>query len=109
MLRLVVEPADAECALDRTREPDEFAERLSGGIGYIHLIDSDDTLHGGWTSTHAPFGSGFVKFDALVDALAAGYREVWWTIDLCFWPKAWEVLEESKKFMDGLLKRHGIL
>jgi sugar phosphate isomerase/epimerase len=87
----------------------EFAERLSGGIGYIHLIDSDDTLHGGWTSTHAPFGTGFVKFDALVDVLAAGYREAWWTIDLCFWPKAWEVLGDSKKFMDGLLKRHGIL
>jgi sugar phosphate isomerase/epimerase len=87
----------------------EFAERLSGNVGYIHLIDSDNTLHDGWTSTHAPFGTGFVKFDALVDALAAGYRGDWWTIDLCFWPKAWEVLEESKKFMDGLLKKHGVL
>jgi sugar phosphate isomerase/epimerase len=88
----------------------EFAETLSGGIGYVHLIDSDDTLHGGWTSTHAPFGTGRVRFDDLVEAIAAaGYRQDWWTIDLCFWPKAWEVLEESKRFMDNLLKRHAIL
>jgi sugar phosphate isomerase/epimerase len=88
----------------------EFAGLLSGSLGYVHLIDSDDTLHGGWTSTHAPFGTGYVKFDNLVEAIAAaGYRQDWWTIDLCFWPKAWEVLEDSKNFMDSLLKRHGIL
>jgi sugar phosphate isomerase/epimerase len=87
----------------------EFAERLAGGIGYVHLIDSDDTLHGGWTSTHAPFGTGFVKFDGLLEAIkACGYSDDWWTIDLCFWPGAWELLEDSKKFMDGLLKRHGL-
>ncbi len=89
---------------------EEFARLLAGSIGYMHLIDSDDTLHDNWTSTHAPFGTGKIDFDALVEAIkASGYREDWWTIDLCFWPKAWEVLEESKKFMDSLLKKHGLL
>jgi sugar phosphate isomerase/epimerase len=88
----------------------EFARVLDGHIGYVHLIDSDKSLHDGWTSTHAPFGTGFVDFDALVDVIVeSGYRDDWWTIDLCFWPKAWEILEESKRFMDDLLKRHGVI
>jgi len=88
----------------------EFARILNGHIGYVHLIDSDDTLHDNWTSTHAPFGEGFVDFDALVDTIIEnGYRDDWWTIDLCFWPKAWDILEESKRFMDNLLKKHGVL
>ena len=88
----------------------EFARILNGYIGYVHLIDSDDTLHDNWTSTHAPFGEGFVDFDALVDTIIEnGYRDDWWTIDLCFWPKAWDILEESKRFMDNLLKKHGVL
>jgi sugar phosphate isomerase/epimerase len=88
----------------------ELARLLSGAIGYVHLIDSDGTLHDNWTSTHAPFGTGDIDFDTLVEAIKeAGYDDPWWTIDLCFWPKAWEVLEDSKKFMDDLLRRHGVL
>ncbi len=88
----------------------ELAKLLAGKIGYVHLIDSDNTLHNDWTSTHAPFRTGYIDFDALVEALkATGYTENWWTIDLCFWPKAWEVLEESKAFVDDLLKRHNLL
>jgi len=88
----------------------ELARRLKERIGYVHLIDSDNTLHDNWTSTHAPFGTGFIDFDTLTDAIIdAGYNDEWWTIDLCFWPKAWDILEESKRFMDSLLKRHGLL
>jgi sugar phosphate isomerase/epimerase len=88
----------------------EFAGLLAGKIGYVHLIDSDNTLHDNWTSTHAPFGTGFVDFDKLVDSIVeSGYSENWWTIDLCFWPEAWEVLEESKLFIDNLLKKHSLL
>jgi len=88
----------------------EFAKRLKNRIGYVHLIDSDNTLHNNWTSTHAPFGTGVVDFDALTDTIIdAKYNGEWWTIDLCFWPKAWDILEESKLFMDSLLERHGLL
>lgn len=88
----------------------EFARLLRSKIGYVHLIDSDNTLHDNWTSTHAPFGTGFINFDALLQAiLESGYSGEWWTIDLCFWPKAWEILPESKRFIEGLLKKHGLL
>lgn len=88
----------------------EFARMLKGKIGYVHLIDSDNTLHDNWTSTHAPFGTGFIDFDSLIGSiLESGYRGDWWTIDLCFWPKAWEVLTDAKKFLDNLLKRHGLV
>jgi len=103
--------ARQERPLDRLEGGEvEFAKLLKGKIGYVHLIDSDNTLHDNWTSTHAPFGRGVVDFDAVVDAiLQAGYKDNWWTIDLCFWPKAWEVLEDSKRFVDNLLKRHHLL
>jgi sugar phosphate isomerase/epimerase len=81
----------------------EFAQLLKGKIGYVHLIDSDNTLHDNWTSTHAPFGSGVIDFSRIIKAiLSAGYDNEWWTIDLCFWPKAWEILEESKDFVTNL-------
>jgi len=103
--------AGQEEPLDRLEGGEvEFAKLLKGKIGYVHLIDSDNTLHDNWTSTHAPFGQGVVDFDAGIEAvLQAGYRDDWWTIDLCFWPKAWEILPESKKFVDVLLKRHNLL
>ena len=87
----------------------ELARILSGKIGYVHLIDSDDTLHDDWTSTHAPFGSGMVDFHAVVDAIIhGGYNNDWWAIDLCFWPRAWDILEDSKEFVDNLLGQHGL-
>ena len=65
----------------------DLAQLLCGSIGYVHLIDSDNTLHDGWTSTHAPFGAGVIDFDALVKSIiTAGYAGDWWTVDLCFWP-----------------------
>jgi sugar phosphate isomerase/epimerase len=88
--------------------PVEFAGMLKGKIGHIHLIDSDNTLHGDETSTHAPFGTGVINFDEVMPAiLAAGYDSDWWSIDLCFWPEAWEVTAQSKKFVDGLIAKHG--
>jgi sugar phosphate isomerase/epimerase len=78
-------------------------------IGTVHLIDSDDTLHHDHTSTHAPFGQGVVDFDATIEALKeVGYRGPWWTIDLCFWPTAWDLVESSQTFVSDLLKRHGL-
>lgn len=86
----------------------QFAHMLTGKIGHIHLIDSDETLHGDDTSTHAPLGTGVLDFDQIMKAiLDAGYDDDWWTIDLCFWPNALDVTEDNKKYLDGLVKKFG--
>ncbi|NOZ24153.1 MAG: sugar phosphate isomerase/epimerase [Planctomycetes bacterium] len=86
----------------------EFAGMLKGKIGHIHLIDSDNTLHDDETSTHAPFGQGVLDFDKIMPAiLDAGYTDEWWSVDLCFWPQAWDVTAEAKKFLDGLREKYG--
>jgi sugar phosphate isomerase/epimerase len=75
----------------------EFIGMLKGKIGHLHLIDSDGTLHDNETSTHAPFGTGKVDFDQVIPAIIeAGYVGKWWTVDLCFWPQAWEGTAQSK-------------
>jgi sugar phosphate isomerase/epimerase len=89
--------------------PAELIGKLAGHIGFVHLIDSDCTLHDNMTSTHAPFGAGVLDMDELLRAvLKSGYTGPWWTIDLCFWPKAWEELERSLAFVRELLKRNGV-
>ena len=86
----------------------EFIEKLAGKIGHLHLIDSDNTLHDDETSRHAPFGTGVVNFDEVMPAvLKAGYQDAWWVVDLCFEPNAWELTDQSKKFMDGLRSKYG--
>ncbi len=86
----------------------QFAYMLTGKIGHIHLIDSDGTLHDNETSTHAPLGTGRLNFDEIIPAiLDAGYNDEWWTIDLCFWPKALEATADCKKFLDELIKKYG--
>jgi sugar phosphate isomerase/epimerase len=82
----------------------EFARLLDGRIGRVHLIDSDNTLHDGATSTHAPFGTGVLDFPAIVAAVvAAGYSDPWWTVDLCFWPDAWGATAAAKDYVTTLL------
>jgi sugar phosphate isomerase/epimerase len=86
----------------------ELARKLRGKINHLHLIDSDGTLHGDETSTHAPFGTGLIDFDALLPELnRSGIRHNWWTIDLCFWPDAWVVTEQCKKAVDKLNAKYG--
>ncbi|MBI2193826.1 MAG: sugar phosphate isomerase/epimerase [Planctomycetes bacterium] len=82
----------------------EFAGKLRGKILHVHLIDSDGTLHGNETSTHRPFGEGFINFAEVIPAIEkAGYQHPWWTIDLCFWPEAWQVTAKAKKFLSAYL------
>jgi len=106
------------CAAIAARQPEpkeilpggavEFIGRLKGRIGHIHLIDSDNTLHNDETSTHAPFGTGVLDFDRIMPAiLEAGYTSEWWSVDLCFWPQAWEVTAQSKEFVDKLIEKYG--
>lgn len=91
----------------------ELISRLSGRINHVHLIDSDNTCHKGAdgedeTSAHPPFGEGLLDFDALVPALArekVGHD--WWTVDLCFWPDAWNATAKCKAALDGLIAKYG--
>lgn len=86
----------------------ELARKLRGKINHIHLIDSDGTLHHDETSTHVPFGEGLVDFDALLPELAKNdMGHNWWTIDLCFWPDAWDITEKCKKAVDVFNKKYG--
>jgi len=86
----------------------EFARMLKGKIGHVHVIDSDGTLHGNETSTHRPFGEGFINFSEVLDAIFkdAGYRGEWLTVDLCFWPGAWEVTANAKEFLTPYLAKY---
>ncbi len=81
----------------------ELLRMLKGRIGAIHLIDSDGTLHNDETSTHRPFGEGFIDFAALAPELKAVPGIEWWTIDLCFWAGSWELVESSREFVASLL------
>lgn len=83
----------------------EFLDKLQGRIGAIHLIDSDGTLHCDETSTHRPFGEGFIDFKRLAPRLLAIPNIEWWTIDHCFWAGSWELVEASRKFVAGLLSQ----
>ena len=84
----------------------EFVDMLNGRIGHVHLIDSDNTLHDDETSTHAPFGTGYVDFSSVIPALVKnGYQSEWWCVDLCFWPNAWDITADSIKFLRQLFKR----
>ena len=85
----------------------ELLDKLKGKITHIHLIDSDGSLNEHHTSTHNPFGTGELNFDKLIPALnQAGVPHDWWCVDLCFWPHAWDVTADSKRFLDKLRKKY---
>ncbi len=86
----------------------EFLDKLQGRIGAIHLIDSDGTLHHDETSTHRPFGEGFINFERLAPKLLAVPNIEWWTIDMCFWAGSWNLVDSSRAFVKGLLHRHSL-
>ncbi|QVL33087.1 sugar phosphate isomerase/epimerase [Telmatocola sphagniphila] len=85
----------------------ELLHKLQGKITHVHLIDSDGSLNEHNTSTHNPFGTGKLNFDELIPAIQkAGVPNDWWCVDLCFWPHAWEVTADSKKFLDKLRTKY---
>lgn len=85
----------------------EMLEKLKGKITHVHLIDSDGSLNEHNTSTHNPFGTGKLDFDKLMPALnQCGVPHDWWCVDLCFWPNAWEVTADSKRFLDKLRAKY---
>jgi sugar phosphate isomerase/epimerase len=85
----------------------ELLHKLKGKITHIHLIDSDGSLNEHNTSTHNPFGTGKLNFDKLIPELMnAGVPNDWWCVDLCFWPHAWDVTADSKRFLDKLRQKY---
>lgn len=85
----------------------ELLQKLKGKITHIHLIDSDGSLNEHNTSTHNPFGTGKLNFDKLVpELLTCGVPHDWWAVDLCFWPNAWDVTADSKRFLDKLRQKY---
>ena len=92
----------------------ELIQMLSGRINHIHLIDSDNNCHKAEdgtdeTSSHPPFGLGVLDFDSIVPALAKEtLPHDWWTIDLCFWPDAWQATASCKTSIDELNSRYGV-
>jgi sugar phosphate isomerase/epimerase len=85
----------------------ELLQKLKGKITHLHLIDSDGSLNEHNTSTHNPFGTGKLNFDQLAPELMnCGVPNDWWCVDLCFWPNAWEVTADSKRFLDKLRAKY---
>lgn len=85
----------------------ELLQKLKGKITHVHLIDSDGSLNEHNTSTHNPFGTGKLNFDKLAPELMnCGVPHDWWCVDLCFWPNAWDVTADSKKFLDKLRAKY---
>lgn len=50
-----------------------------------------------------------LNFDALLPELTKASRlpDDWWTIDLCFYPDAWEATKSCKKTIDTFNKKFG--
>jgi len=85
----------------------ELLKKLKGKITHIHLIDSDGSLNEHNTSTHNPFGTGKLNFDQMIPELnQSGVPHDWWCVDLCFWPNAWDVTADSKRFLDKLRQKY---
>lgn len=85
----------------------DLLKLLDGKINHIHVIDSDGTLNEHKTSTHNPFGTGLINFDELLPAIEkAKIPTEWWSIDLCFWPDAWTVTAQCKKYLDAMRAKY---
>ncbi len=83
----------------------EYATMLKGMIGHLHLIDSDGTLHDEETSTHAPFGQGYVDFKAVLSPMAPLVKSFpWWCADFCFCAETETAAKGAVGFMRHLAR-----
>jgi sugar phosphate isomerase/epimerase len=82
----------------------EYAAKLDGRIGHIHLIDCDGTLHNDETSTHSPFGEGDVDFKGTLAALKPTWQNIeWCCFDFCFCPTTEVDAKKAIPFVKDLL------
>jgi sugar phosphate isomerase/epimerase len=85
----------------------ELLKHLNGKITHVHLIDSNGSLFDNRWSRHIPFGEGDVDWNSVMPALiAAGSRDEWWTVDVCWWENAWPVFEKGFTFTDDMRRRY---
>ena len=79
----------------------ELARRLRGKIKAIHIGGSDGTLYKDHTSNHVPLGEGQLDLGPLIEELSdnGALDDDWWSIDLCFWPDAWNVSASCLKYL----------
>jgi sugar phosphate isomerase/epimerase len=83
----------------------EYAKLLKDSIGHLHLIDSDGTLHGEETSTHTPFGEGYIDFKAAlapIKSVISGLK--WWCADFCFCAETETAAKDAATYMRNLAK-----
>ncbi len=73
----------------------EFLDLLHGGIGGVHIVDSDGSLWADDTSLHLVPGEGHIPFSGIVPKLLALPHVDWWCVDLSFHPRAWDRVEQS--------------
>ena len=82
----------------------EYARMLGDSIGHLHLIDSDGTLHNNETSTHTPFGEGFIDFkEAMRPIIPVVSRLKWWCADFCFCAETETAGKDAVPFMKKLM------
>ncbi len=82
----------------------DFAKLLKGHIGHFHLIDSDGTLHDNETSTHTPFGDGFINFPEVVTTMREEVEDLeWWCFDFCFCPTTEEDGKKAVPFVENVI------
>jgi sugar phosphate isomerase/epimerase len=90
----------------------EFLELVGPYINHVHVIDSDNTCHKDAngedeTSAHPPFGLGVLDFNKLIPAIMKFHPyNRYWTVDLCFWDKAWEATETCAGFMKEIKAKY---
>ena len=83
----------------------EYAKLLGEAIGHLHLIDSDGTLHGDETSTHTPFGDGYIDFKAALSPIKSVVNPMkWWCADFCFCAETEAAAKDAVAFMKNLQK-----
>ena len=82
-------------------------KELRGKIVHLQLSDADGTLNETGGSTHVPLGQGKINFELLMpELLNAGVPNDWWCVDVAYWPDAWAVTSESKRFLDKLRHKY---
>jgi sugar phosphate isomerase/epimerase len=78
----------------------EYAGLLRDYIGHFHLIDSDGSLHNDETSTHTPFGQGYIDFKAVFASMRSLLESLeWWCVDFCFCPTTEQHAREAIPFI----------
>lgn len=78
----------------------EYARLAGDAVGHLHLIDSDGTLHDEETSTHTPFGEGFIDFQAALTPIRDLVSNLeWWTTDFCFCADTEQAARKAPRIM----------